>query len=82
MTDKTATQVANMKKQTIGVEIEMNGISMTANVVYLRKFNPTPTANYYSILNEGYKDFGFDTKILRAVLLENFAPYESANSSR
>lgn len=27
MTDKTATQVANMKKQTIGVEVEMNGIS-------------------------------------------------------
>ena len=26
MTDKTATQVANMKKQTIGVEVEMNGI--------------------------------------------------------
>lgn len=55
---------------------------MTANAVHLRKFNPTPTANYYSILNEGYKDFGFDTKILRAALLENFAPYESANSSR
>ena len=27
MTEKTATQVANMKKQTIGVEVEMNGIS-------------------------------------------------------
>ena len=27
MTNKTATQVANMKKQTIGVEVEMNGIS-------------------------------------------------------
>ncbi len=27
MTDKTATQVANMKKQTIGVEVEMNGIT-------------------------------------------------------
>ena len=27
MTDKTAAQVANMKKQTIGVEVEMNGIT-------------------------------------------------------
>ena len=27
MTGKTATQVANMKKQTIGVEVEMNGIT-------------------------------------------------------
>ena len=27
MTDKTATQIANMKKQTIGVEVEMNGIT-------------------------------------------------------
>ncbi|MBQ7544951.1 MAG: amidoligase family protein [Synergistaceae bacterium] len=27
MTDKTAAQIANMKKQTIGVEVEMNGIT-------------------------------------------------------
>ena len=27
MTDKTALQIANMKKQTIGVEVEMNGIT-------------------------------------------------------
>ena len=27
MTDKTASQIANMKKQTIGVEVEMNGIT-------------------------------------------------------
>ena len=27
MTDKTAVQIANMKKQTIGVEVEMNGIT-------------------------------------------------------
>ena len=27
MTDKTARQIANMKKQTIGVEVEMNGIT-------------------------------------------------------
>ena len=27
MTDKTAIQIANMKKQTIGVEVEMNGIT-------------------------------------------------------
>ena len=27
MKDKTAAQIANMKKQTIGVEVEMNGIT-------------------------------------------------------
>ena len=27
MKDKTAVQIANMKKQTIGVEVEMNSIS-------------------------------------------------------
>ena len=55
---------------------------MTENAVHLRKSNPTPSVHYFSILNEGYKDFGFDKNFLMAALLENFNPYESANSSR
>ncbi|MBQ7154918.1 MAG: amidoligase family protein [Synergistaceae bacterium] len=54
MTDKTAVQVSNMKKQTIGVEVEMNGITRekaaktAAEFFGTRKSKNTARRNGYS----------------------------------
>ena len=37
---------------------------MTANAVKNRSKNPIPSEYYYSVLDNGYKNFGFDKKIL------------------
>lgn len=54
MTDKTAAQIANMKKQTIGVEVEMNGITRkeaarTASIFFITgRYEFTAGRNGYS----------------------------------
>ena len=47
---------------------------MSAEAVKMRTLHSTPSNQYYSILREGYKNFGFDTTILQNALMENFKP--------
>ena len=43
---------------------------MTKNAVKARRNNPLPNPYYYSVLDEGYSEFGFDDKILKHALNE------------
>ncbi len=43
---------------------------MTRKATDSRSINPLPSEHYYSVLDTGYKTFGFDGKILTEALLE------------
>ena len=43
---------------------------MTKKAVKARRNNPLPNPYYYSVLDEGYKAFGFDDKILKDAMTE------------
>ena len=43
---------------------------MTHAAVNSRSFDPVPSKSYYSVLDEGYKEFGFNGKILVDALFE------------
>ena len=45
---------------------------MTEKAVELRKNNPLPSLDYFSILEKGYSDYGFNKNILRGALVESF----------
>ena len=55
---------------------------MTREAVEMRKMNPAPSNYYYSVLDAGYEDFGFDKKILRKALFESFAPKKDCRASQ
>ena len=55
---------------------------MTREAVEMRKINPAPSNYYYSVLDAGYDDFGFDKKILRKALFESFAPKKDCRASQ
>ena len=54
---------------------------MSAEAMKMRTPHSTPSSQYYSILHDGYNDFGFDKEILKEALMENFKP-ESRPSHR
>ena len=62
MTDKTARQIANMKKQTIGVEVEMNGITreeaarVAAEFFGTNQYEFTGTRDEYATWRAWYAD--------------------------
>ena len=43
---------------------------MTRKATDTRSINPLPSKHYYSVLNAGYKTFGFDGKILNEAVIE------------
>ena len=62
-------------------ELEAMIYIMSAEAVKMRTPHSTPSTQYYSILHDGYNDFGFDKEILKEALMENFKP-ESRPSHR
>ena len=45
---------------------------MTKKATEAREVNPLPSKYYYSVLDAGYKTFGFDGKILNEAVMEAF----------
>ena len=43
---------------------------MTKKAINSRSYAPSPSKSYYSVLNKGYKTFGFSVTTLREALLE------------
>lgn len=50
---------------------------MSKKAVNDRSINPIPSRQYYSVLNAGYKRFGFDDKILAEALSEACVLHQS-----
>ena len=50
---------------------------MTSKAVNARFANSVPSDYYYSVLDKGYKTFGFDKKILEGALIEAYKHFNS-----
>lgn len=63
--------VTSLDGQRLG-EITAMVYIMTRKATEARGVNPLPSKYYYSVLDAGYKTFGFDGKILNEAVMEAF----------
>ena len=66
MNAKTQAQINRMKEQTIGVEVEMNNITAFVYIMHEERSLGIPSLAYIRTCEEGYRNFGFDSKFLDA----------------